>query len=173
MNQLVYKINEYVMCRYDVCKIIDIRDMSFAGIGERKYYIVAPLNEESSRIYIPADSDDIDSAMRRMLTIDEINEIIEQSRNLELAWIDESKERVSRFDKILQNGDTAEIIWLIKALKEQKKQVESEGKKLCAGDSRVLETARKIISEEFAFVLGLEKNEVEPYIADRTEKVNE
>ena len=159
-----YKINEYVMCKGDVCKVADIKKMSFAGVGEKMYYIIEPIYEERSRTYVPVDLKDIKTAVRGVLSVDEINAIIRELKDSEPVWIDDVKERVSGFDKILQDGDRADILRMLGSLKARKTEVESEGKKLYAGDSRVLKTAEKIITEEFAFVLGLKKNEVESYI---------
>ncbi|MGI6744596.1 MAG: hypothetical protein BWY46_01536 [Firmicutes bacterium ADurb.Bin300] len=159
--------NQYVMCRDEVCKIAEIKKMNLAGAGNRTYYIVEPINEEGSRTYIPVDFDGIDSAMRVILSVDEINAIIEQSAQKELPWIKDAKERVSSFEQILQSADRAKILCLLKMLKAKKREVESEKKKLYMGDLRILERARKMITEEFSFVLGLEKSEVEPYVSVR------
>lgn len=167
MAEIKYKINEYVMCKGDVCRVADIKKMSFAGVGERVYYVVEPIYEERSRTYVPVDLKDLNAAVRGVISVDEINAIISGLKNSEPVWIEDVKERVSDFDKILQSGDRAEILRMLGSLKARKTEVESEGKKLYAGDSRILETAEKIITEEFAFVLGLKKNEVESYIDSR------
>lgn len=167
MVELEYKINDFVMCKDDVCKIIDIKKMEFSGIDERKYYVVEPVGEQSARIYVPVDLKDGDAAIRKILSVNEVNSIIERSENIELTWVEDGKERVNHFDRILQNGDMAEILWMLNILKERRQELEAEGKKLYVGDTRIFETAEKMITEEFAFVLGIKKDEVESYILER------
>ncbi len=161
-----HKIDDYVMCKDDVCKIVDIKKMEFSGIDERMYYLVEPVGEQRARIYVPVDMKDADATIRKVLSVDEVKSIIERSENLELSWVEDGKERVNRFDKILQNGDMAEILWMFNILKERRKELEDEGKKLYVGDTRIFETAEKMITEEFAFVLGIKKDEVESYILE-------
>lgn len=167
MIELEHKINDYVMCKDDVCKIIDIKKMEFTGIDERMYYVVEPVGEQCARIYVPVDMKDEDAAIRKILSVNEVNSIIERSENLELTWVEDGKERVNHFDKILQNGDMAEILWMFNILKERRQELENEGKKLYVGDTRIYDTAEKMITEEFAFVLGIQKDEVELYILER------
>ncbi|HZK20793.1 MAG TPA: CarD family transcriptional regulator [Oscillospiraceae bacterium] len=166
MIEFEHKIDDYVMCKDDVCKIVDIKKMEFSGIDERMYYLVEPVGEQRARIYVPVDMKDADATIRKVLSVDEVKSIIERSENLELSWVEDGKERVNRFDKILQNGDMAEILWMFNILKERRKELEDEGKKLYVGDTRIFETAEKMITEEFAFVLGIKKDEVESYILE-------
>ena len=42
-----------------------------------------------------------------------------------------------------------------------------KGKKLMAADERVMHDAEHLINQEFAFVLGIEENQVEEFIKSR------
>ncbi len=172
MSQPKHCKNKYVMCKDEVCKITEIKKMNLAKTGIRTYYVVESVNEEGSRTYIPVDYEGVDSAMRVILSVDEINSVIEQSAHTELPWLEDAKERVLCFEKILQSADRAKILCLLRMLKAKKKEVEGEKKKLYTGDLKIFERARKMITEEFSFVLGLKKNDVEPYIFKRLESFN-
>ena len=56
---------------------------------------------------------------------------------------------------------------LFKQLSEHKAAIEKMRKKLYASDARILASAEKAVTEEFAFSLGIQRSEVLPYIRRR------
>ena len=78
--------------------------------------------------------------------------------------------RATHFEQILRGGKSSDILWLIKVLSLHKSDVESQNKKFYASDEKILDAAKKIILQEFSFVLGLNEDEVIPYIINLTEK---
>lgn len=163
-----HKIGEYVVYKNSgICRITAIRSMRFPKMKERVYYICSPIYDESAVIYAPADSEEAERGMRKILTAEEIDSIIASAESIESDLSKDSKERTAVFEEKLLGGDRTEILWLIKVITEEKRQRESQKKKLYAADAKILATAEKIITEEFAFALGISKNEVIPYITDR------
>ena len=55
---------------------------------------------------------------------------------------------------------------MIRCLYMRKTQLQENGKKLSGGDESVFNSAEKLVSEEFAFSLGLLPEEVSKYIHD-------
>lgn len=166
-----HKIGEYVVYKNSgICKITDIRSMRFPKMKERIYYICSPVYDETAVIYAPSDSEEAERGMHKILTAEEIDCIIESVEEIKSDLSDDSKERTAVFEQKLLSGDRTEILWLIKAITEEKHQRASQKKKLYAADAKILATAEKIITEEFAFALGIGKNEVIPYIIDKVKK---
>lgn len=157
----MYNINDYVMHRKKgICQIKDIRSEDFCGTGKETYYIMRSVNDDSSMIYVPQSSHQI----RDIMTKEQIEAVVNETEHLEGQWIDDSRARASAFDKILRNGASSDILWLMKVLSIHKKEVESHGKKFYASDEKIFNMARKIITEEFSFSLGIGAEEVVPYI---------
>ncbi len=166
-----HKIGEYVVYKNSgICKITDIRKERFPKIGERVYYICSPVYDSSAVIYAPADSADTENGMHKVLTAEEIDAIISQAEEIDEALSEDSRERTAVYEQKLLSGNRAEILWIIKNIYSEKRQREGQKKKLYANDAKILATAEKIITEEFAFALGISRNEVIPYIA---KKINE
>jgi CarD family transcriptional regulator len=167
-----YKINDYVSYRKNgIYRIIDIRSENKSGTGDKIYYVMKSVynDNDNIRIFVPVDSVLV-SEMNSILTVDEINSIIASSEELPNKWIEDNKLRALSFEQIFSKGDRAEILWLVKVLSIYKLKLEQNKKVLNTGDTKILSTAVKMIEEEFAFALGISKNEVIPYILNRIEQ---
>ena len=102
--------------------------------------------------------------MRPIMTRDEIEQIISESEKTELPWYDDSRTRRDFLSNVIASGDRAKILQVLKQLSLHKIKVEKENHKFYATDEALLTRAIKIITEDFAFALGLEKEQVLPYI---------
>lgn len=167
MNGRKHIVGEYVMYKSgEICRIEDIRTEDFAGMGEKEYYVLRQNGEMNSVMYIPVNGRD-ESAMRHVLNAEEIDAVIDDNGEYSELWIDDLKSRVTAFEQILRNGDRAEILWIIKRLSAYRDEAAKNKKKLYAGDERVLASAERIITGEFSFVLGINREDVMPYILKR------
>ena len=108
--------------------------------------------------------------MQHVLSSAEIDEIIGTSLNEEMLWISDNKERARSYTEILTEGNSAKILSMIKTLLNKKRELLENNKKLSANDLKILSSAQKMITEEFAFVLGIEKDKVEEYIVNKLNK---
>lgn len=88
----MYKVNETVIYGTEgICKITDIAERNFNSSVE-KYYILKPLYNSSSTIMVPINNEILVSRMRRMLSCEEIEKLIEDMPGEEgLEWIDDEK----------------------------------------------------------------------------------
>lgn len=163
-----YKVDDYVVYRRSgICRIADIRRENFSSVGEREYYVMKPLHDDRSKFYVPADIDDDDNCMRKVLSTEEIKSAISQAESFDGVWDDNSDIRSANFAKLLAGGNSAEVLWLFKSLSLYKKKLKDENRKFYDSDNKMLNAAEKIITEEFAFVLGIGRDEVIPYIMQR------
>ena len=162
-----HKTNECVMYKnYGICRITDIRSERFGDGDLRDYYVLRSVSDEHCVVYIPTDSE-LTLRMRHVLSKDEIDYIIDNSSRQTGLWVNDGKLRAARFMQIILNGDRAEILWIIKALSIYRNELAQSKKHLCAGDERVLAAAEKAITDEFSFVLGIDRSAVIPYIVGR------
>ena len=56
---------------------------------------------------------------------------------------------------------------LFNVLNAKKKELESKNKQFGASDTRLLARAEKTVLEEFAFVLGITRDDVVPYLEEK------
>lgn len=166
-EKLKYKPGDHVVYKHNgICTVTDIRTQTFAG-EKKLYYILTPVYSPSEVIYIPADNPALTTQLRNILTKEEIDEIIFQTEEIDNEWIDIAKDRTEYFQQIIDSGDRAGILWIVKALSLHKGDALSTKKKFYVCDEHMLESAERIITNEFAFVLDIEKDKVLDYIMEK------
>ena len=136
-----------------------------------EYYILQPVYGHNMTVYVPKKSQALVNFMCRVLTKEEIDRIIQETESSRYTWIEDSKARTEYFNKLLRSGDKAAVLWLVKALSLHKTEVEKKKRSFYASDKRILNAAEKVITEEFAFVLGIAPEEVIPYIVNKLHAV--
>lgn len=165
-----FKLNDYVTYRKNgVCQIVDVAVQNFGGQGKKEYYELKSVYDQNIRVFVPLGSE-LEKEMQYALSVDEIHSVIERSCDADEQWIDDCKARAWRFDDIVNSGDKAKMIWLIRAVTDHKVKTEAAKKKMKANDLKYLAQAEAVISAEFAYPLGLQKNEVMAYIKKYSEK---
>ena len=110
-----------------ICQIDDIRNENFTG-DERLYYVMHPVNHNGrSVIYVPVDAKK--SPIRSVLSEKEINQVIIDSKNEDIEWIDNNNLRKASFNEILHSDNISRIIAMISILHRRKEKIMTNGKK--------------------------------------------
>ncbi len=163
-NNVSFKLGDFVTYRKNgVCEIVDIIEQNFVGQGKKEYYVLQSVYDNNTKVFVPTGSV-LKKEMQCVLTLEEIHKIIEDSKKVDCMWIDDCKARAAFFDEIVNNGDKAKMLWIIKIVSEYKLEFEKTKKKMKANDLKYLAQAESIIAADFAFSLRLPKNEVMGYI---------
>lgn len=151
-----------------VCKISEIKTMTVANVA-REYYVLKPVYEDRSTLYVPADNEAVvKERMRHLFTVDEVNTIIKNvSEGTTMPWIPNDMKRKEFCVNTLKNGDRTAIMRLIGMLYSHQMEMREQKKHFHIADERYLKEAENLINEEFAYVLGIERKEVQKYIANR------
>ena len=150
-----------------ICRVQDIcvRD---CGTGKREYYVLQPVYDERSTVYIPTDSEKLSSHMRSLLSEKEVYEIINAMPAKGFDWIQNDKERGERFLSLLECGIRSDIVNLISTLHRRKTELAERGKKLRSSDEIIMQRAERLLYGEFAWVLGIKPGEVVDFIKAHT-----
>jgi len=164
----MFKSGEYVIYGSgEICCIEEITERCFDGINKIKYYKIAPKEYRNSAYYVPLAS--AEKEIRRLLTKEEVLEIIDSIPQAEAVWYADKTERKSYFESVLRGDDFFRLVGMIKAIYEERLKRSNDGKRLIAADERAFSTAEHIIHGEFAFVLGISESEVGAFIRERIE----
>lgn len=155
-----------------VCKIVGIEEKELLGV-KRDYYVLKPVTNDKSTYFVPVDNNNITVKMRKLLTEDEINNILDCAGDEKPQWINNERERKECYKKIVGEANHTELIKMIKAITCEKNRREKQGKKLFASDEKFLRDAEKILCDEFQYVLNLSEKEVLAYIFKRVGKATE
>lgn len=162
--------NEMVLYgSHGVCRVAGTVTREFDG-KEALYYVLEPVFTGAFTVFVPVDSPAVSAKMRRILTSDEIHEMIRKMPEDEPLTFDDPAQQKAVCTQILRSGDRRELIRLIKTLYQRQKARREQHKKPCVQDDRFMKEAERQLYDEFAFVLNLSPEEVLPYILKELEK---
>lgn len=167
----MFQINDVIIYGFQgVCRITGTEEKAVNGM-RKTYFVLKPVNEKGSTIFAPTDNEIVLKKMRRLLTIDEVHDLMDSMRSENGIWVENENERKELYKNILANGDHLELIKMIKAIYAHKKDREAEGKRLHMADERFFKDAEQILYNELRYVLELEsKEDLLTYIFNRIEK---
>ncbi|MBQ2357911.1 MAG: CarD family transcriptional regulator [Ruminococcus sp.] len=141
-----------------VCMVDDVTEKRI-GKTKIQYYVLKPLCNNTSTLFVPTANQQLVSKMRRILTEDEAEAIL---RDLPPCgdWNDNKQERSEQFRAIITEGSCVELIRLIRLVRTHGQEQLAGGKRLHISDERFLKEAEKMICEEFSLVLHISRDEV-------------
>lgn len=148
----MFEVGSYVIYRSEgVCVISDIRSESFGMIGkEEQYYILTPVNDGKSTVFVPLANEKLVGFMRRLMSAEEINAMLGELRDERMEWITDSRARNNAFKEILLRGDRRELIVLVNTVSEKLDQIADSGRKAGSTDLNALHKAERMLYEEFS-----------------------
>ena len=145
-----------------VCRVESLTEED----GGHWHYLLKPIYESYS-ISTPADRPTV--FMRPILTRQEAEELIDSIPSIE-AGIFRSKalgDLAEHYEKSLRNHSCGDLVELTKSIYAKKKAAKAAGKKLGAVDERFMKRGEELLFGELAAALGIEREDVRPYIAQR------
>ena len=164
----MFKVDDVIIYgTQGVCRIVDIEEKALSGV-KKNYFVLKPVNDIGPTIFAPTDNENILKKMRKLLTEEEINKLIDSMPDGKTAWIDNVNERKECYKNLLASGDHSALIQMIKAIYAHKKEREAVGKRLHVMDEHFFKDAEQILYNEFQYVLNLSgKDALMRYILER------
>ena len=148
-----------------VCVIADIETMtSMDRRSVKDYYVLRPVAESGTKIFVPLDNPALPGKMHAILTREEINEAIRQSAADPLPWVGDRNRRSEAFKEILKTAEPFPLLQLCSCIHGRRLQLSQEGKRLSGSDEAILKQAERLVENEFAFSLDIPRSEVAAYI---------
>ena len=94
-----------------VCKITGTEEKVLSG-KKKTYFVLKPVSDKGSTIFVPTNNELVLRKMRRPLTKDEIHKLIDSMPNENAVWVENENERKELYKNILAKGDHLELIFL-------------------------------------------------------------
>ena len=165
----MFKINDVVVYgSQGVCEIVDIEKKKIEGVS-RSYFVLKPKADSGAIFYVPTWNEKAWGKMRKVMTKETVDALIDSMPNKTPVWIANENERKEAYRKILASGDHAAIISMVQALFTHKKEREAEGKRLHMSDEHFMKDAEQILYSEWQYVLNVDKAGLIDYIFGRVE----
>lgn len=163
----MFKVNDIVVySAQGVCEIIGIEEQRIGG-QSKKYFVLKPKNDKGATCYVPTWNEIALGKMRKVMTKEEVDALIDSMPNKHPTWIENENERRETYKRILASGDQAAIISMIQALFLHKKEREEDGKRLHMSDEHFMKDAEQLLYNEWQYVLNVDKAGLMEYIFGR------
>ena len=156
----MYKVHEIVAySSQGICEITEICQREIAG-SVMDYYVMKPLYDSRSTVFVPVANEKLVSRIRRTMTADEASELLENINSGEIIWIDNDTRRRDLYQSILTEGDPVRLASLFRTLILRKRTLEECSRKLRSTDETCMKTAEKLISRECSYASGEDQEEL-------------
>lgn len=161
----MFKINDYVVYRKDVCIVKDIKEQE---IDKSLYYVLIPINDKSLKIEVPTANRL--GLLRNLITKEELDDIIKNIPNIKI--IKENDRLIeNEYKELLKSGTFNDLIKIIKTTYIRNKEREDSKKKSSDKDMTYFQLAEKYLYTEFSIVLNKSYNETKEYVEKEVEKI--
>ena len=157
MADLFHGGDHVVYGTYGVCSVMGTTEKEIGG-KKLRYYVLKPVFQQNSTVFVPVDNEQLTSRLRRVLT---------RPPGQQPIWIDDENERRTQFQKIISEGDRSGLLRLVKTLYDRQQERVAVGKRLHQSDERIFREADRLLCDEFAFVLEKEPNEIPAFLQQR------
>ncbi len=149
-----------------VCRVKSISPSKDQKEKGRLYYELSPVYRDCV-IYTPADNQKV--FMRPVISredaealIDEIPSICAQGYHNRVL-----RQLTEHYEEAIRSHDCRELVRMLMSLYSKRQELESQKRKFGLVDERYMKRAEELLHGELAVALGLEIEEVQPYIEQR------
>ena len=158
------KLKEKVMYGTTGVCIVESVEQKKIGREVKDYYVLKPVSQATSTVFLPADNEKLLAKVRNVLTADEVKGIISEISSLEDIWVENDAERRLKFNEIISSGDRKVCLVLLRTLHHRQAELSTKGKRLHIADERVLKEAQRLIHDEFSIALDMKSDEIGPFL---------
>ena len=169
----MFDVGELIMCGgHGVCRVTAITGNPIDKLDrKRKYYILEPVFEKGSTIYMPVDNEKV--VMRKIMNERDAKLLIGRIPDIETVWIKEEKTREQMYKEAIRSYDCNSLVQIIKTLYLRKQDRVLQGKKVLSSDEHYLKKAEELLYSEMSLALSIPKENVEAYIFEEIHKTGE
>lgn len=160
----MYQVEDQVLYGiHGVCRILELEERK---IDRKKveYYVLEPLEQPGARYYVPTQNQAAVAKLRKIMTAEEINALLASDAVRENAWIADENQRKLHYRSLINSGDRAALLCMVRTLHQHKQAQTAAGRKFHLCDENFLHDAEKLLSAEFSLALRIQPGEVGTYI---------
>lgn len=152
----MFKKDEYVIYKNDVCIIDDVKD----GDLDNKCYILHPLDDKSLKIKVPLDNKN--GFIKTIITKSEIENLISKLNTIEPIKVN-TRMLESEYHSLFASGNREDLVKIIKTTYLRNNDRKNAKKKLSEVDSTYFYKAETRLYNELAISLGKTYEEARDY----------
>ena len=166
-----YQINDTVFYGTNgVCRISALEQLSFNADPD-DYYILRPVYNTSSTIFVPLGNPTLCGRIRPIMTEEQMTLLFRRMTEEEPDWIEDNNQRRAVYSEILQSAEPEKVLAVLRSLHSRSETLRQKKKRLHISDEKLFPDADRMLHEEIAYVAGIPMNEVNGYIEQEVGKI--
>jgi CarD family transcriptional regulator len=163
----MFEIGNLVMYGiHGVCKIVD-KELRTIDRKKMEYLVLEPVNQNSSRFYVPSGNPNAMAKLRRLMTRQELETLLVSGDIRQPCWIEDENLRKQHYRDLVSTGDRVALLRMLYTLYRHRESQLSSGRKFHLCDENFLRDAQRLIETEFAAVLQIPTTEVHAYVMEK------
>ena len=166
----MFEVGEYIVYGINgICRVEKVCPSPFDPADTRTFYLLVPLkNPTSSTIYTPVDN--VRVPMRRLMTREQIQALIDQMPEIDELAVPIEKQRREIYRETIGALEPTGYVQVIKTVHRRRAELTAAHKHFPVTDLEYGRLAKHLLYSECAHVLGLTEDSIEEYIAQRLPK---
>ncbi len=167
----MFECGEYVFHESGgVCKIENVQIAPLDGMPrDRTYYVMRPVHDPNSVIYIPVDSDAI--FLRRLLNREEAEKLLDRIPFVRTIEEPNTKQLRAKYIELMRMHDPLEWVRVIKTVYARMNTPTSRTQRLSETERSFSDNAKRNLHAELSLALGVPEGEMERYITEYIQKM--
>lgn len=161
----MYKVNDYVVYKHDVCKIKGIKENT---INQKTYYVMTPIDDDSLIISVPIENKT--GYLRDIIKKDEAEELISNIPNISVIENINDKNIELKYRELLNNNTHEDLVKIIKTSYLRNKNRLDNNKKASEKDNNFFILAEKYLYNELSISLNKSTSDIKNYIFMKVNK---
>ena len=162
----MYKKNDYLVYKKDVCKVKEIKKNKLNGLD---YYILVPIDDESLIIDVPTDNRM--GYIKDIITKEEAEKLINSIPQIEPLSNIEDKNIENRYKNLIYNGTREDLIKIIKTTYLRNEERIKNKKRISDKDLNYFNKAEKYLYNELSIALNMSFDETKDYIISKVKEL--
>ena len=163
----MFEIGNLVMYGiHGVCKIVD-KEVRTIDRKKMEYLVLEPVYQNTSRFYVPSGNPNAMAKLRRLMTRQELEELLSSGDIRQPCWIEDEHQRRQYYRDLVNAGDRVALLRMLYALYQHRNDQLASGRKFHLCDENFLRDAQRLIETEFATVLQIPTNQVRDYVMEK------
>ncbi len=164
----MYKVNDIVVYRRDVCKIIGKHRSDFTG---EQCYILVPYEKQDGSVKMQVPVSNRGGHLRNLITRDEIDSLIAEAPDIQQLE-NKPANMKSQYASLLKTDSLTDLICIIKTSYNRNRLRREQNKKMASVDDEYLQKAERYLYAEIAVALGLSYDESKEFFENEVKKIS-
>ena len=152
----MYKINDYVVYKRDVCKVNDITTSKYSG---EEVYVLAPIDDNSLKIEVPINNYNVRTVIDRKT----LDYIIEEMPSIDIIDLPD-KQLEAEYKRLFATDKIEDLVKIIKTSYLNTQERTNKRRRARDKDVIFFNKAEKCLYNEFSIVLNKSFDETKKYV---------